>query len=179
MGIDPLLAGGQTAASFLEVFLSRRCPDAARMRRIVGGCAVARGLSSLATDGYLVVGEAGHQNNPFSGGGIVNALEGADMAADAILAAGPGAATATALAGYTRRWKRTVGASNEHFWLAARIFYALDDDEADAIIGRVASFPGVFHRGGVRPALMVAAIVIARPALLARLAHLCRRRPRR
>ncbi len=177
VGINPLLSGGATARQYLDAFIADRCPGGERRRLVVGGCSVARGLPALATDGYVAVGEAAHQNNPFSGGGIINALEGADMAAAAITAAlTAGDTSARALAPYTRSWNRSVGRTNEAFYLAARVFFNLSDGEMDRVIRRAKRVPGVFNERGIKPVRMTLGILAAYPLLLLRVLRLAARR---
>ncbi len=170
VGLNPLMADGKTAVQYLDAFLAQRCPNGRRTRLVVGGCAVARGLPRLATDGYVTVGEAANQNNPFSGGGIINALEGADMAAEAIARAIRGRGVAERnLAPYTRAWKRSTGRTNEAFFHAARIFYALSDEELSHVARELAQVPGLFDEKGIKPAKMIQALVVSRPRLLLQL----------
>jgi digeranylgeranylglycerophospholipid reductase len=167
VGINPLRAGGKTALEYLEVFLAHRAPGGKRARLVIGGCSVARGMRSLAADGFVAVGEAANQNNPFSGGGIVNALEAADMAAAAILPAlERGSASAKDLGAYTRAWDRAVGRTNDAFHHAARLFYALPDDEMSRMARELSRVPGIFDEKGIKPLLMVRALVAANPRLL-------------
>jgi digeranylgeranylglycerophospholipid reductase len=169
VGINPLMAGRRTAADYLAAFIASRCPGGKCTRFVVGGCAVARGLPSLTADGYVTVGEAANQNNPFSGGGIINALEAADMAAEAIVGAlGKGAPSAKALGAYTNAWKRSVGKTNEAFYHAARVFYGLTDEEMTRLTKELARVPGVFDSKGIRPAKMIRALVASQPRLLLR-----------
>jgi len=171
VGINPLLARGRTAAEYLNIFISHRCPGGRRTRFVVGGCVVARGLPSLAADGFVAVGEAANQNNPFSGGGIINALEGADMAASAIAdAIGKGSASAKDLGVYTREWRRSVGKSNEAFYHAARIFFNLSDDEMSRMTLELAGAPGIFDDKGIKPLALIRTLVAAHPRLLVRFA---------
>ncbi len=177
VGINPLLSGGATARQYLDAFIADRCPGGERRRLVVGGCSVARGLPALATDGYVAVGEAAHHNNPFSGGGIINALEGADMAAAAITAAlAAGDSSKRALAPYTRSWNRSVGRTNEAFYLAARVFFSLSDAEMDRVIRRAAHVPGVFDNRGIKPVRMTLGILAANPLLLFKVLRLAARR---
>lgn len=167
VGLNPLKANGKTATAYLEEFLAHRCPAGTRGRLVVGGCVVARGLRRLAADGFAAVGEAANQNNPFSGGGIVNALEGADMAADAVEGAlRSGDVSARGLAGYAAAWRRTTGRSNEAFYHAARIFYALSDEELSRVVLRLSRVPGIFDERGIKPRKLIQALVVSNPGLL-------------
>jgi len=126
-------------------------------------------LPALARDGFVVIGEAANQNNPFSGGGVINALEGADMAAEVVCEAlEKGDTTVKELSKYTRRWRKSVGRSNNMFYHAAKVFYGLSDEEMNYIIRRLVATPGIFDEKGVKPARMLLSIALARPALMLR-----------
>jgi digeranylgeranylglycerophospholipid reductase len=171
VGVNPMRAGERTALEYLDAFITHRCPRGKRTRLVVGGCAVARGLPRLATDGFVAVGEAANQNNPFSGGGIVNALEAADLAAAAILSAHrKRSAAAKDLGAYTSEWRRAAGRTNEAFYHAARVFYAMEDDEMSRVIEELASVPGIFDEKGIKPLAMIRALVAAHPRLLVQFA---------
>ncbi len=145
VGVNPVLTGGKPAIAYLEKFLARRCPRGKRTRLVVGGCSVARGLERLATDGFVAVGEAANQNNPFSGGGIINAMEGADMAADAIeRALKKGSSKESELSAYTKAWKSSTGRTNELFYKAARVFFSLSDEELSSTVAELARVKAIF-----------------------------------
>jgi len=164
VGVNPVKVQGKVAVDYLATFISRRCPEGKRERKVIGGCEVAKGLRSLATDGYVVIGEAGNQNNPFSGGGIINALEGADMAAEVIISALKKQDTSEKmLSRYTRMWNRSVGRNNNLFYHAARVFYELTDDEMNKIIKRLISSRGTYNNKGVNPIKMLIAIALSSP----------------
>jgi flavin-dependent dehydrogenase len=161
------MARGKTAVEYLNEFLAHRCPTGKRTRLVIGGCVVARGLRTLTADGFVAVGEAANQNNPFSGGGIINALEGADMAAAAVVhSLRKGSVSSEDLSAYTKEWRRTVGRTNEAFYHAARIFYNLPDDEMSRVISELTRIPGLFDGKGIKPLKMIRALIAVRPRLL-------------
>ena len=167
LGVNTTMTQGKRAVEYLDEFIAHRCPDGSRMRLVVGGCEVARGLKRLVRDGYVTVGEAAHQNNPFSGGGIVNALEAADMAAGAITdALRSGSASRAALEQYERAWASSVGRSNDLFYRIAGIFYRLSDGEMNHITERIIGTPGIINRSTVDPKRMLLALLRANPGLL-------------
>ena len=171
LGVNPAMAGNIKAVEYLERFLERRCPGAQRGRLVVGGSVVARGLPSLAAGGFVAVGEAANQNNAFSGGGIVNALEGADLAADTIIEAiEDGDISARALGRYTKRWKKSTGRVNDIFWHAAQAFYALEDEKMEKIISKLKDTPGLITETSVDPLKILHVLALTNPGLLFRLA---------
>lgn len=171
LGVNPAAAGKVKAVEYLERFLESRCPGAQRGRLVVGGSVVARGLPSLAAGGFVAVGEAANQNNAFSGGGIINALEGADIAADTIIEAiDDGDISARALGRYTKRWKKSTGRTNEIFWHAAQAFYALEDEKMEKIITKLKDTPGLITETSVDPLKILRVLASTNPGLLFRLA---------
>ena len=170
VGVNPEMAGGLKAVDYLERFIESRCPGAIRGRLVVGGSVVARGLPSLAADGFIAVGEAANQNNPFSGGGIINALEGADLAAEAAIGAiRDGDVSARSLGSYTKKWKKSTGRANEFFWHAAQLFYTMKDDEMEKIIAKLKYTPGLITDTGVNPLRILRVLVSTHPGLVFKL----------
>ena len=167
VGVKPSMTNGKKAIDFLGDFLEHRCPGARVKRTIVGGCGAARELQSLATDGFLVVGEAANHNNPFSGGGIINALEAADIAGGVICEAlGKNDTSAGRLSVYTKKWKKSVGRNNTLFYHAAEIFYRLEDAEMDRMIRRLTSTPGIIGEKGVKPLKMLLVLGAGNPKIM-------------
>jgi digeranylgeranylglycerophospholipid reductase len=170
LGVNATMTRGKTALEYLDGFITHRCPGGSHKRLVVGGCEVARGLERLVADGYVAVGEAAHQNNPFSGGGIVNALEAADMAAETITdALRSGSTSRAALEPYERAWKRSVGKNNNRFHRVAGIFYKLSDEEMNHITERIIRTPGIINQSGVDPKRMIRSLITINPVLLWRL----------
>jgi len=164
VGVKVTQSGGLNALEYLEGFLKYRCPKCERVRFVAGGCEVAAGLSDLAADGFVLIGEAANQNNPFSGGGIINAMEGADMAAEVVCEAlEKGDTSAARLSRYTKMWRRSVGKTNEMFRRVAGVFYSMSDSEMDGIVKKLVATPGLFDEKGVKPMRMLLAIALAKP----------------
>ena len=167
VGIKPSMSSGVTAMEFLHRFIERRCPAAKVTRKIVGGCGAGKDLPSLATDGYVVVGEAANHNNPFSGGGIINALEAADMAGEVINEAlDRGDTSAETLNAYTKKWKKSVGRSNTLYYHAAEIFYRLEDEEMDRMVRKLTSTRGIIDGKGVKPMKLLLTLAAGNPRFM-------------
>jgi len=134
LGIHPSLAGGVTPRQLLDRFIADRYPDARIRATVAGGTSGTKPLKTMVGDGVLLVGEAAHQNNPFSGGGIMNALEGATEAAAVLSGALHRRDTgARALKPYDERWARKTGHSINKLALLRKFFYQLSDKEIDKL----------------------------------------------
>jgi digeranylgeranylglycerophospholipid reductase len=125
-----------TTKDYLERFVAQHFPKARIWTTIAGGTSGTEPLKTMVGNGVLLVGEAARQNNAFSGGGIMNALEGAEEAAFVIAEALKARdLTAGFLRRYDRRWTKLAGHTLSRFALLRRFFFQLDDREMDSIAG--------------------------------------------
>ena len=83
---------------------------------LVVGCVPVTGtLSDLVRDGFMIVGDAARQNDPVSGGGIINSMIAGQIAGEvAGQAIRDGDVSHVALAEYEKRWHRQVGRTFPH-----------------------------------------------------------------
>ncbi len=166
LGISPLKAANRTAVEYLDDFLAFRSPGGKRTRQVIGACEVAKGLSSLAEEGYVAIGEAANQNNPFSGGGILPALLAADMAADCVIeAVGSGTGSYEILNRYSESWKRTEGRRHEQFYRASKVFYNLNDRKMEKALKKLSRQPGLLSTLGADPGRIARSLVMSSPSL--------------
>lgn len=170
LGVDPSRAERVPASVFLKRFLARFDPEAEIAETIAGAACRSRSLERIVGDGIALAGDAAHQGNPLTGGGIMNALEAGDLAGRAASEAlARGEVTREALSRYEDEWKRTVGTSNDRFFaLADLLFRKYGDKDLERIWegmekffraraggGKVASlaaalsFPGDFVRAAL------------------------------
>jgi digeranylgeranylglycerophospholipid reductase len=152
LGVDPSRAGRVPASAYLERFLPRWDPDCEVLDRMAGAACRSRSLPRLADEGILLAGDAAHQGNPLTGGGIMNALEAGDLAGrTAAEALRDGDLSARRLARYEKEWARTVGATNDRFLRLADLLYReYDDDDLEKIWEGMREFFDVrTKRGGL------------------------------
>jgi digeranylgeranylglycerophospholipid reductase len=120
------------ARAWLDDFVRQQFPESRILGTFAGAVSGAHSLRSLVADGAALVGEAGHTNNPFSGGGIMNALESAEEAGDELGAAlREGDLRAERLMRYQQRWHARVGRTNDLFFKLRKLFFTMDDREID------------------------------------------------
>jgi digeranylgeranylglycerophospholipid reductase len=120
------------ARAYLDDFVRRLFPRSRVLGVMAGGVSGARSMNSMVSDGAALVGEAGHTNNPFSGGGIMNALESAAEAGVVLGAAlGDGDLSARRLHAYQDRWRKRVGRTNDLFFRLRNLYFTFDDAEID------------------------------------------------
>ncbi|MFQ5511766.1 MAG: geranylgeranyl reductase family protein [Candidatus Krumholzibacteriia bacterium] len=157
LGVHPTKARRGTAREYLDRFVAARYPRASVLRVVAGGVSGSKPLETMVADGVLLVGEAGRQNNPFSGGGIMNALEGADEAHRVVLAAFErDDLSPKSLRAYDRAWHDRNGHLIQKFFKLRELFFKLDDDNMNNVVsvldkavrarpGAIADYADVFR----------------------------------
>ncbi len=114
IGILGKFARQRSALRYLEAFLARRFPGAAILTTVAGGVPVAATLSRIVADGLMLVGDAAHQVNPLTGGGIVPAMRAGAIAGQvAAEAFQHGDVSASFLSRYADRWQKELGAHHQ------------------------------------------------------------------
>lgn len=80
LGISGLIGKKKSAQSFLNTFMEKRYPKASILTKIAGGVPCAPTLKKITAPGILLAGDAAHQVNPLSGGGIASGMIGGSIA---------------------------------------------------------------------------------------------------
>nr|MBC8492090.1 hypothetical protein [Candidatus Neomarinimicrobiota bacterium] len=132
--------GERSSLEYLESFVSEKFPTATRLTTTAGGVPIVTHLSELVTDGLMVVGDAAHQVNPLTGGGISSAMAAGKIAglvaADAIK---KGDTSVKQLKRYQTEWNKTAGKKHKRFHRLKEWTLTLTDDDyeeiADALQG--------------------------------------------
>ena len=132
IGISGDHARARSARRYLEDFIAREFPGCAVLYTVVGGVPCAPTLPKIATDGVMLVGDAAHQVNPVSGGGIVTAmLAGAIAGRVGADAARSGDVSARRLGAYEREWREIQGGVHDMAYKMKKVLYRLSDDDLD------------------------------------------------
>jgi digeranylgeranylglycerophospholipid reductase len=132
LGVHVSARQPRPAKAYLDDFVRERFPQSRILGVVAGGVSGAHSLKRLVDDGAALVGEAGHTNNPFSGGGIMNALESAEEAGIALGAAlRAGDVSAARLLDYQQCWHARVGRTNDLFYRLRKFFFTMSDPEID------------------------------------------------
>ncbi|UCH85149.1 MAG: NAD(P)/FAD-dependent oxidoreductase [Candidatus Latescibacterota bacterium] len=143
VGVLPTMAKTDTAKTYLDRFVDKHFPNAKRKALIAGGVSGTKPLKTMVDDGVLLVGEAARHNNPFSGGGIMNALEGAEEAHRVMVEAlKENDLSRRSLQRYDKAWHKRNGRLIHKFALLRELFFKLEDDDMNKVIsvlGKIAA----------------------------------------
>ena len=140
IGISVASAKNKSAIRYLEEFLEKRYPGAAVLTRIAGGVPCAKTLETIVKDNVLLVGDAAHQVNPVSGGGIVSGMIGGMIAGEV---AGKSIQTGdrSVLAEYQKRWHKRLGWRHEVFYSIKEAISDFSDETLNTIAESALKLP--------------------------------------
>lgn len=80
LGVSGSVGKKRSALSYLNEFLAKRFPEASVLTSISGGVPCAVTLEKISAPGIMLSGDAAHQVNPLSGGGIISGMRGGSLA---------------------------------------------------------------------------------------------------
>jgi len=92
-------------------------------------------MKNTTSDGIMLVGDAAHQSDPLTGGGIINAIRAGVMAGEtAGKAVSSGDVSTAALKEYEDRWRSSIGKQIRKRYRAKNFFLKLTDDDLNHLI---------------------------------------------
>jgi digeranylgeranylglycerophospholipid reductase len=115
IGISVELAKEKSAVRYLEEFVQAEYPRAAILTRIAGGVPCAKTCDEIVKNNVMLVGDAAHQVNPVSGGGIISGMIGG-MIAGQVAAEAIASNDLRHLMEYEKRWHKRLGWRHEVFY---------------------------------------------------------------
>ncbi len=134
LGISGIYSKKRAPLYYLNEFLKANFPDVSILTRFAGGVPCTKTLKKIAADGLMLVGDAAHQANPITGGGIINAMKAGriagKVAAEAIL---KGDVSENELKIYPEQWNSTVGEINNRCYRIKKIIFGLSDKSLNAL----------------------------------------------
>jgi digeranylgeranylglycerophospholipid reductase len=140
IGISVEEAKKKSAIRYLEEFVERRYPNAAVLTHIAGGVPCGKTCDTLVKNNVMLVGDAGHQVNPTSGGGIVSGMIGG-MLAGQVVAEALKQNDLSHLMEYEKRWHKRLGGRHEVFYNIKEAISNFSDDTLNNIAESALKLP--------------------------------------
>jgi len=125
-------AKDKSAVKYLEEFVQKKYPKAGILTRIAGGVPCAKTCDEIVKNNIVLVGDAAHQVNPTSGGGIISGMIGG-MIAGQVIAEAVAKNDITQLKEYTDRWHKRLGWRHDVFYRIKEAISALSDETLNKI----------------------------------------------
>lgn len=130
IGISGDYSGRTSAMKYLQKFLNNHFPDVSILTTVVGSVPCAPALKQLVGNGVMLVGDAAHQANPISGGGIIRAMIAGQIAGQvAAEAIQKNDVSKNQLNKYTKEWYRGEGKKHKLFYRLKEGIYKLTDED--------------------------------------------------
>jgi digeranylgeranylglycerophospholipid reductase len=130
------------ALALLEQFVAGRFPETSTLAVISGGIPATGALKSLVCDGLVVVGDAAHQADPLTAGGINLGMLAADMAMQvAAPCVQAGEPRASQLRGYEKLWQQRFGKEHQALYQIRKIVSRMGQERLDELVRQAASLP--------------------------------------
>jgi digeranylgeranylglycerophospholipid reductase len=153
----------RSAIQYLNAFMDRHFPGRPVLAQVVGGIPITNVLSRMVADGYLAVGDAAHQSDPLTAGGITNGMHGGLFAAEAAIeAVRKGDVSAAALSAYERRWDAEFGRMYRRLFRIRQALVKVPDERLSRMIAEASRLDT--QKMGLRD--LVAIVLKTQPQLL-------------
>lgn len=140
IGINVEEAKKKSAIRYLEAFIDRTYPHAAMLTRIAGGVPCATTCPEIVRDSVLLVGDAAHQVNPMSGGGIISGMIGG-MLAGQVAAEALRTDDLSRLSEYQKRWQKRLGWRHDVFYNIKEAVASFSDETLNGICSSALRLP--------------------------------------
>ncbi len=128
------------ALKFLEEFMETNFPRASVLSKLAGGVPCAETLDEVTMPGLMLVGDAAHQVNPVSGGGIISGMIAGKMAGR-IAADVVRSGDMSLLRNYDREWEQTLGTRHHRYYKIKKVIYKFKDTDLNSIAAAMAKLP--------------------------------------
>lgn len=131
-----------SAQTWLERFVERRYPGVSILSVVSGGIPVTGAIKQMVTNGLMIVGDAAHQADPLTAGGISLGMMGAEMAMSvATQAVQQGDVSARCLRDYEHLWHERFGKMHAALYSVRKILSRMDEKQFDALVEHASRLP--------------------------------------
>ena len=131
-----------SAQECLDKFIEREYPDVSILTTVCGGVPCPKPMRNPIADGLLLVGDAAHQINPMTGGGMASGMRGGQIAGEvAIKALKNKNFTKEYLQAYPKKIFKVFGNNHDRYFRIKETIHKLSDDDLNYIADRTSIIP--------------------------------------
>lgn len=128
------------ALKFLEEFMETNFPDASVLSKLAGGVPCAETLEEVSMPGLMLVGDAAHQVNPVSGGGIISGMIAGKMAGKVAVDVVK-KNDMSLLRDYDQEWQKSLGVRHHRYYKIKKVIYKFRDNDLNSIAAAMSKLP--------------------------------------
>ncbi len=133
---------GKSAKSYLDDFINKFYPDVSILTTVCGGVSCPKPMAEPINNGLMLVGDAAHQINPMTGGGIASGMRGGQIAGQiASQALKDRDYSKKYLMKYPKRLFKEFGNNHNRFYRIKESIHQLKDDDLNYIAEKVSEIP--------------------------------------
>lgn len=140
LGIAGIYGRQKKALRYLEEFVEKNFPNASILTVVAGGVPCAKTAEKIVTDGLMLVGDAAHQVNPISGGGIISGMIAGKIAGQ-IAGKAIKENNLRLIFKYENEWRKTLGQRHERYYKIKQFVYRFSDEKLNEIAQEVSKIP--------------------------------------
>ena len=142
IGISGKYSKNKSAKKYMDDFILQNYPDVSILTTVCGGVICSKPHKNPISNGLMLVGDAAHQINPMTGGGIASGMRGGQIAGEvAIKALEKGDYSENMLKLYPKKIFKVFGKIHERFYRIKESINQLTDDELTYIAKKVSVIP--------------------------------------
>ena len=142
IGISGKYSKNKSAKKYMDDFILQNYPDVSILTTVCGGVICSKPHKNPISNGLMLVGDAAHQINPMTGGGIASGMRGGQIAGEvAIKALEKGDYSENMLKLYPKKIFKVFGKTHERFYRIKESINQLTDDELTYIAKKVSVIP--------------------------------------
>ena len=142
IGISGKYSKHKSAKEYLDQFMKNKFPDASILTTMCGGVPCPKPIRRPIKNGLMLVGDAAHQVNPMTGGGIVSGMKGGWLAGQvAANAVYKGDFSEKTLEAYPVALRKDFGKNHERFYRIKEATTALNVNDLNSIAENVLKIP--------------------------------------
>ncbi len=142
VGVNGPVSKSKKAKEYLNCFIDENFRGISVICTTCGGVVCAETLEKISGNGFMLVGDAAHQTNAVSGGGIVNAMKAGRISAEvSVSAIRSDNVSSEKLLEYDRKWLKKQGKMNRKFYMIKGIIENISDDTLNSITEKLNGQP--------------------------------------
>ncbi len=136
IGVQGSKSGSGEPVRLLKEFMKSHFPNGKVVEMVAGGDPSSGVIESATADGVMLVGDAAHQTDPLTGGGILNAMKAGIIAGEvAVKAVSAGNFRKAGLKEYENRWRADLGKHIARSYEYKEFFVKLMDNDFNQLFG--------------------------------------------
>lgn len=142
LGVSGEYAAHKAPLSYLKEFIEKKFPDAAILTTVAGGVPCAPFMDKVVTNGLMIIGDAAHQANPLTGGGIVQSILASEIAGRvAAEAVKENDMSERRLSDYAKEWDKVNRSYHRRAYKLKEAIYKLTDDDLNRTATAISKKP--------------------------------------